>query len=218
MRAKKKIPSVIDKLGQEWPVFLHCEIHSLELNQTRDVGRAASVGAHDGPREARVSWSNASIGRGGHRQGVLRPLQHPHEPHAGSPSTPFEGPLQGEGAPDLFVDVAVGATRIGYCRVPTKNLMPVKECHSPIKPPDVTETWKLQGWFNLHADAIGDHKRGQSRRAEHVRPVGRVLLRMMLHGSPNAKRDAKMMSQAELKAQEEAEAAEDSDDDRRGGD
>ena len=91
--------------------------------------------------------------------------------------------------------------------------MPVKECHSPIKPPDVTETWKLQGWFNLHADAIGDHKRGQSRRAEHVRPVGRVLLRMMLHGSPNAKRDAKMMSQAELKAQEEAEAAEDSDDD-----
>ena len=213
MRAKKKIPSVIDKLGQEWPVFLHCEIHSLELNQTRHVGRAASVELTMGLVKL------ASPGRTLRSEGgVIGKECYAHfnirmNPMRVRLPTPFEGPLQGEGAPDLFVDVYVGRNRIGYCRVPTKNLMPVKECHSPIKPPDVTETWKLQGWFNLHADAIGDHKRGQSRRAEHVRPVGRVLLRMMLHGSPNAKRDAKMMSQAELKAQEEAEAAEDSDDD-----
>ena len=213
MRAKKKIPSVIDKLGQEWPVFLHCEIHSLELNQTRHVGRAASVELtmglvklaspgrtlrSEGGVIGKECYANFNI--------IMNPMR------VRLP-TPFEGPLQGEGAPDLFVDVYVGRNRIGYCRVPTKNLMPVKECHAPIKPPDATETWKLQGWFNLHADAIGDHKRGQSRRAEHVRPVGRVLLRMMLHGSPNAKRDAKMMSPAELKAQEEAEAAEDSDGD-----
>ena len=71
-----------------------------------------------------------------------------------------------------------------------------------MRDPEPTDVWKVSGWFNLHADAIGGHKRGESRRAEHVRPIGRVLLRLMLQGSPNAKRDAKTMSPAEVAALE----------------
>jgi hypothetical protein len=51
-----------------------------------------------------------------------------------------------------------------------------------------------------YSDALGNHKRGESRRAEHVRPVGQVLLRMMIQGSPVAKRGAKMMTAEELAA------------------
>ena len=207
-RPKKKIPSVIDKLGQEWPVFLHAEVYSLELNQSRHVGRAAAVEFTVGLAKL-ASPARALRSEGGaigkecyaHYNLKLNPMRV-------KLPTPFDGPLQGEGAPDLFVDVTVGGKRIGYCRVPVKHLMPVKECHAPMKEPDAAETWKVQGWFQLHADAIGGHKRGDSRRAEHVRPVGRVLLRMMLQGSPNAKRDAKTMSPAEVAALEnEANAA-----------
>jgi hypothetical protein len=53
-----------------------------------------------------------------------------------------------------------------------------------VQEPDATETWKLQGWFQLQSDALGNHSRGKSRRAEHCKPVGQVLLRMMLQGSP----------------------------------
>ena len=207
-RPKKKIPSVIDKLGQEWPVFLHAEVYSLELNQSRHVGRGAAVEFTMGlvklASPARTLRSEGgALGKEcyAHYNLKLNPMRV-------KLPTPFDGPLQGEGAPDLFVDVTVGGKRIGYCRVPVKHLMPVKECHAPMKEPDAAETWKVQGWFQLHADAIGGHKRGDSRRAEHVRPVGRVLLRMMLQGSPNAKRDAKTMSPAEVAALEnEANAA-----------
>ena len=203
-RPKKKIPSVIDKLGQEWPVFLHAEVYSLELNQSRHVGRAAAVEFTVGLAKL-ASPARALRSEGGaigkecyaHYNLKLNPMRV-------KLPTPFDGPLQGEGAPDLFVDVTVGGKRIGYCRVPVKHLMPVKECHAPMKEPDAAETWKVQGWFQLHADAIGGHKRGDSRRAEHVRPVGRVLLRMMLQGSPNAKRDAKTMSPAEVAALRDA--------------
>ena len=207
VRPKKKIPSVIDKLGQEWPVFLHAEVYTVELNQSRHVGRGAAVEFTMGlvklASPARTLRSEGgAIGKEcyAHYNLKLNPMRV-------KLPTPFEGPLQGEGAPDLFVDVTVGGKRIGYCRVPTKHLMPVKECHAPMKDPDATETWKVQGWFQLHADAIGGHKRGESRRAEHVRPVGRVLLRMMLQGSPNAKRDAKTMSPAEVAALENEAAA-----------
>ena len=208
VRPKKKIPSVLDKLGQEWPVFLHAEVYSLELNQSRHVGRGAAVEFTMGlvklASPARTLRSEGgAIGKEcyAHYNLKLNPMRV-------KLPTPFEGPLQGEGAPDLFVDVTVGGKRIGYCRVPTNHLMPVKECYAPMKDPSTTETWKLQGWFQLHADAIGGHKWGESRRAEHVRPVGRVLLRLMLQGSPNAKRDAKTMSPTEVAALEnEAEAA-----------
>jgi len=208
VRPKKKIPSVIDKLGQEWPVFLHAEVYSVELNQSRHAGRGAAVEFTMGL--VKLASPQRTLRKEG---GALGKECYAHynlklNPMRVKLPTPFEGPLQGEGAPDLFVDVTVGGKRIGYCRVPTKHLMPVKECHAPMKDPNAAETWKVQGWFQLHADAIGGHKRGESRRAEHVKPVGRVLLRMMLQGSPNAKRDAKTMSPAECAALEnEAEAA-----------
>ena len=217
VRPKKKIPSVIDKLGQEWPVYLHAEIYTVELNQSRHVGRSASVEFTMGlVKLASPSRSLKSEG-GSLAKECFATYNLKLNPMRVKLPTPFEGPLAGEGAPDLFIDVTIRGKRIGYCRVPAKHLMPVKEVHAPMKDPEPTEVWKVQGWFNLHADAIGGHKRGESRRAEHVRPVGRVLLRIMLQGSPNAKRDAKTMSPAEVAALEnEADAA--ADEDEGGGD
>ena len=85
-----------------------------------------------------------------------------------------------------------------------------------MRDPEPTDVWKVSGWFNLLADAIGGHKRGESRRAEHVRPIGRVLLRLMLQGSPNAKRDAKTMSPAEVAALENEALAAASEDEGEG--
>ena len=97
-------------------MFLHCEIHSLELNQTCHVGRAASVELTRALREARVSWSNALIGGGVIGKECYAHFNIRMNPMRVRLPTPFEGPLQGEGAPDLFVDVYVGRNRIGYCR------------------------------------------------------------------------------------------------------
>ena len=216
-RAKKKIPSVLEKgLGQEWPVFVHCELYSLELHNSRHVGRTASVALNMGlvrlqsPGKAlRSEGGSISKDCYAHFNVKLNAMR------VKIPQ-PFEGASAGEGAPDLFIDVCVGKNRIGYCRVKVKDLMPVKEVNMPIKGPDSCETWKREGWFPLHADAIGGHKLGVSRRAEHVRPVGRVLLRLQLQGSPTAKRDAKTMSPDELKAleQEEAQSSDDEDGDK----
>ena len=216
-RAKKKIPSVLEKgLGQEWPVFVHCELYSLELHNSRHVGRTASVALNMGlvrlqsPGKAlRSEGGSISKDCYAHFNVKLNAMR------VKIPQ-PFEGASAGEGAPDLFIDVCVGKNRIGYCRVKVKDLMPVKEVNMPIKGPDSCETWKRGGWFPLHADAIGGHKLGVSRRAEHVRPVGRVLLRLQLQGSPTAKRDAKTMSPDELKAleQEEAQSSDDEDGDK----
>ena len=158
----KKILSVIDKLGQEWPVYLHAEVYSVELNQSRHAGRGAAVEFTMGL--VKLASPQRTLRKEG---GALGKECYAHynlklNPMRVKLPTPFEGPLQGEGAPDLFVDVTVGGKRIGYCRVPTKHLMPVKECHAPMKDPDSTETWKVQGWFQLHADAIGGTS-GESR-------------------------------------------------------
>ena len=84
----------------------------------------------------------------------------------------------------------------------------------PIKGPAVAGRAR-RGRFPLHADAIGGHKLGVSRRAEHVRPDLRALLRLQLQGSPTAKRDAKTMSPDELKALEQEEAQSSDDEDAR---
>jgi hypothetical protein len=42
IRAKKKIPSVLEKLGKEWPCFLHTEVYGVELNQSRHGGGCTS--------------------------------------------------------------------------------------------------------------------------------------------------------------------------------
>ena len=106
-----------------------------------------------------------------------------------APSTPLEGHASGEGRPDLFVAVRRAQPHRILSRPHQKPHAGegVPFAHqAPRRDGDV----EASGVVQPAADAIGDHKRGQSARAEHVRPVGRVLLRMMLHGSPNAKRDA----------------------------
>lgn len=208
IRPKQKIPSVLDNLGKEWPVYLHAEVYSLELNQSRHVGSRATVSFNIGLNSLKSpSKTLRSEGK------VLGKECYANFNYRLSPMriklpTPFEGPLAGQGAPDLFIDVSIGGKRIGYCRVPCSRLMPVNEEveGGPHNPPPSEEDWKIQGWFQLHADAIGDHKRGESRRAEHVKPMGQVLLRINLCGSTVTKLEARSLSPEELEAQEDEES------------
>jgi len=201
-RAKKKIPSVLEKLGKEWPCFLHTEVYGVELTQSRLVGKSVSVELTVGLAKCQSSKKTLKSEGGALRKECFAEMNVRMAPMRVKLPTPFEGLLAGDGAPDLFVDVFVttstGRRRVGYCRIPCTHLMPVQETLTPMKVPEAASTWKLQGWFQLHADALGNHKRGDSRRAEHVRPVGQVLLRIVIQGSPVAKRGAKMMTGAEL--------------------
>jgi hypothetical protein len=77
----------------------------------------------------------------------------------------------------------------------------------PLQPPDeknLPNGWNVQGWFQLQADALTNHKKGQSRSLEHVKPVGQVLIRMIIRGNPNLKRQAKL--DAEEGAEEDGDA------------
>ena len=162
IRPKKKIPSVLDNLGKEWPVFFHAEVYSLELNQSRHVGSRATVSFNMGLNSLKSpSKTLRSEGKVLGKECYAN-FNYRLTPMRVKLPTPFEGPLSGQGAPDLFIDVSVGGKRIGYCRVPCSRLMPVNEESEggPHNPPPSESDWKIQGWFQLHADAIGDHKRG----------------------------------------------------------
>jgi len=203
MRPKTNIPSVLETLGREWPCYLHTQIYSIELSQTRHVGRNVSVKLTMGLNSVKTQGEELkSEGRALGKKECYANFNVQVIPMRVPLPTPFDGPLQGQGAPDLFVGVYVGSgkgkKRIGYCRVPCRHLMPVRETFQPIKEPKTEETWKLEGWFQLHADALEDHKTGRSRRAEHAKPLGQILLRVMLQGSPVDKRNAKMMTKSEL--------------------
>ena len=73
----------------------------------------------------------------------------------------------------------VAGKSIGFARIPAKRLTPVDETMGPLQPPDeekVPNGWNVQGWFQPQADALSNHKIGQSRSLEHVKPVGQVLI------------------------------------------
>ena len=65
IRPKKKIPSVLDNLGKEWPVFFHAEVYSLELNQSRHVGSRAIAPrlAAEEPEKRAASSARCACGR-----------------------------------------------------------------------------------------------------------------------------------------------------------
>ena len=125
----RRSPSVIDKLGQEWPVFLHCEIHSLELNKPPRRTRRVR-GAHDGPREARVSGRTLRsevIGRVLAHFSIMNPMRVRLQPPSKAASRArAPGPLRRR--------VRRAQPHRILC-VPTKNLMPVKSVIRPSSPP-----------------------------------------------------------------------------------
>ena len=137
--------------------------------------------------------------------------------------TPFEGPLAGTGSPDVFVNVNIlsgnGSRRVGYCRIPVTELVPVNETLRPRASPTNAEFpygWKVQGWFPLRADALSNHKWFHSRRAENVKPIGQVLLRLMIRGSSAGKHAAGEAYVDEDDVKSVASDAEAAMDDRRG--
>ena len=193
-RARKKIAGVLDKMGREWHCYLHSQVLSVELFQLNATGKMLSAEIGMGMQ----STSTPSVllyGEGGslgdecyaNVQCTLAPL-------LVKIPTPFEGPLAGSGAPDVFVNINIssssGTRRVGFCRIPASRLMPVNETLRPTASPTNTEFpfgWTVQGWFPLRADALSNHKIGTSRRAENVKPVGQVLLRLMIRGSSTGK-------------------------------
>ena len=206
-RAKTRIPKVSDKLSREWPCILHSEVLDVELFQTNSKGKKCYVEVEMGlskrtspkatlksERDPLVRECYAEI------NSALAPLQ------VNLPM-PFDGPHAGEGAPDVFIRVCVAGKSIGFARVPAKRLTPVDETMGPLQPPDeknLPNGWNVQGWFQLQADALTNHKKGQSRSLEHVKPVGQVLIRMIIRGNPNLKRQAKL--DAEEGAEEDGDA------------
>ena len=98
VRPKKKIPSVVDKLGQEWPVFLHAEVYTVELNQSRFVGRSAGVEFTMGLAKL-ASPSRTLRSEGGALQKECHATYNLKlNPMRVKLPTPFEGALSGEGA------------------------------------------------------------------------------------------------------------------------
>ena len=193
-RAKTRIPKVSDKLSREWPCILHTEVLDVELFQTNAKGKKCHVEVEMGlskrasPKSTLMSEQDPLVKECyAEINSALAPLQ------VNLPM-PFDGPRAGEGAPDVFVRVCVAGKSIGFARIPAKRLTPVDETMGPLQPPDeekVPNGWNVQGWFQLQADALSNHKIGQSRSLEHVKPVGQVLIRMILRGNPNLKRQAK---------------------------
>ena len=196
-RAKKAIPPVLDKMGREWHCFLHSQIMSVELFQTNSKGKMLALDVGLG-LESTSTPSVLLRSEGGSLSGeCYANVQCSLAPLLVKLPTPFEGPLAGTGAPDVFVNVNIvsgsGSRRVGYCRIPVAELMPVNETMRPIATPTNAEFpngWTIQGWFPLRADALSNHKYGKSRRAENVKPIGQVLLRLMIRGAASGKRAA----------------------------
>ena len=196
-RAKKSIPSVLEKMGKEWHCFLHSQILSVELFQTNSSGKFLSLDIGMG-LESTSSPSVMLHSEAGSLSGeCYANIRCTLAPLLVKIPTPFEGPLAGTGAPDVFVNVNVvsasGTRRVGFCRIPVSELMPVQETMRPISSPTNAEFpngWTIQGWFPLRADALSNHTIGKSRRAENVKPIGQVLLRLMIRGSGSGKRAA----------------------------
>jgi hypothetical protein len=108
---------------------------------------------------------------------------------------------------------------VGYCRIPVTELVPVNETLRPRASPTNAEFpygWKVQGWFPLRADALSNHKWFHSRRAENVKPIGQVLLRLMIRGSSAGKHAAGEAYVDEDDVKSVASDAEAAMDDRRG--
>ena len=207
IRPKKKIPSVLDNLeGVAGVPPRGGVLAGAEPVEARGVQGDGELQHRS--EQPQVAEQDSALRGQGAREECYANFNYRLSPMRIKLPTPFEGPLAGQGSPDLFIDVSVGGKRIGYCRVPCSRLMPVNEEveGGPHNPPPSEEDWKIQGWFQLHADAIGDHKRGESRRAEHVKPVGQVLLRVNLCGSAVTKLEAKSLSPEELEAQEDEES------------
>ena len=194
MRAKKCIPSVIEKMGREWHCFLHSQVMSVELFQTNAVGKMLSVDVGMG-LQSNASPSVILRAEGGSLMGeCYARVQCTLAPLLVRLPAPYEGPLAGTGAPDIFVNVNIlsgkGTRRVGFCRIPVTKLMPVNETHRPIASPTSAEFpygWTVQGWFPLRSDALSNHKMFHSRRAENVKPIGQVLLRLMIRGASAGK-------------------------------
>ena len=194
VRAKKKLPSVLDKMGREWQCFLHSQVLSVELFQTNATGKMLNVDV--GMGLSSTSSPNVLLyGEGGSLSGeCYANVRCTLAPLTIKIPMPFDGPLAGTGSPDVFVNVNVmsssGSRRVGFCRIPVSQLMPVNESLRPMATPTTAEFpygWTVQGWFTLRADALSCHKMGKSRRAENVKPIGQVLLRLMIRGSTTAK-------------------------------
>ena len=193
-RAKTRIEKVKEKYSKEWPCVLHCDVLDVELFQTDARGKKCHVEVEMGLSKR---LSPKSVLKSEHKplikecyaeiNSALAPLQ------VKLPA-PFEGRHAGSSAPDCFIRVCVAGKSVGFARVPATQLMPVYSTPGPMKRPDEAKLpngWNVQGWFQLQADALSNHKKGQSRSLEHVKPVGQVLVRMILCGSENVKRNAK---------------------------
>lgn len=193
-RARKKIAGVLDKMGREWHCYLHSQVLSVELFQLNATGKMLSAEVGMGLNST-ATPSVLLYGEGGSLSDeCYANVQCTLAPLLVKIPTPFEGPLAGSGAPDIFVNVNVssssGIRRVGFCRIPASRLMPVNETLRPTASPTNAEFpsgWTVQGWFPLRADALSNHKIGTSRRAENVKPVGQVLLRLMIRGSSTGK-------------------------------
>ena len=156
MRAKKCIPPVIEKMGREWHCFLHSQVMSVELFQTNAVGKMLSVDVGMG-LQSNASPSVILRAEGGSLMGeCYARVQCTLAPLLVRLPAPYEGPLAGTGAPDIFVNVNIlsgkGTRRVGFCRIPVTKLMPVNETHRPIASPTSAEFpygWTVQGWLSL---------------------------------------------------------------------
>ena len=196
-RARNSIPPVLAKMGKEWHCFLHSQIMNVELFQTKSTGKMLSVDVGMG-LDSTSSPSVILRGEGGSLSDeCYANVQCTLAPLLVKIPTPFDGPLAGTGSPDVFVNVNVlsgnGSRRVGYCRIPVTELVPVNETLRPRATPTSAEFpygWKVQGWFPLRADALSNHKLFASRRAENVKPIGQVLLRLMIRGSSAGKHAA----------------------------
>lgn len=194
-RPRKSLPPVLDKMGKEWHCFLHSQVMQVELFQTNAAGKMLSVDVGMGLDSTSSPNVILRSEKGPLSNECYANVQCTLAPLLVKIPTPFEGPLAGSGSPDVFVNINItsgsGIKRVGFCRIPVSELMPVNETLRPMASPTNAEFprgWTVQGWFPLRMDALSNHKYGRSRRAENVKPIGQVLLRLMIRGSNAGKR------------------------------
>jgi hypothetical protein len=85
----------------------YTEVYGIELNQNRHKGKTVSVELTMGLTKCRSIGKTLKAEGGVLGRECFADLNTRMTPMRVKLPTPFEGPLQGEGAPDLFVDVYI---------------------------------------------------------------------------------------------------------------
>mmetsp|Transcript_22852 Transcript_22852/g.74422 ORF Transcript_22852/g.74422 Transcript_22852/m.74422 type:complete len:1705 (+) Transcript_22852:146-5260(+) len=190
-RPRKKIPAPYG-FEKDREFMLLCEALKVELSEPEDppgsrLALQVSLGKASGMSQFAVLYSEeAQANKDGHCTWMQR-LQ----PFKVTLPPPFEGEFAGHDAPDVLVNimsksgVSSKPARLGFVRIPTQHLFPTYDAEAGGEAVEAAfgGLWAVNGWFELTPDPLSKRRSGSSS-ARLERPLGKVLVRLLLQAIP----------------------------------